>query len=89
MNFEKYVGKFVSVLINGKNDKEENYLGTVDGIENGFMILNTEENVIIDEIAFDTQLIKSIWVYKERTPQQKKLALRDKYYLGYPSANRK
>lgn len=84
MEWEQYIGKIISVLIVGKGDKEENYVGIIKDVIGDFMILDTSEaNIIISEIAFRTHLIKSIWIYKPKSNKKKKLALRDKYGLGY------
>ncbi len=84
MDWSKYVGKFVSVLIDGKNGKQENYLGTVIDITDGYMTLDTEANIVIESIIFQTNLIKSIWIYKAKSSKDKRVMLRDKYGLGHP-----
>jgi len=85
MDWNKYIGELVSVLIIGKNNKEENYIGFVEDIVDDFLILNTDDaNAIISQITFKTYLIKSVWIYKPKTNKKKKVSLRDKYGLGYP-----
>jgi len=65
MNWNKYKGETVSILITGKDDKTENYMGIITDVKDGFMIIDpNNENFSIREIAFKTDLIKSIWVYK-------------------------
>lgn len=72
MNWEKYIGKTVSVLIVGKEDKEENYIGRIEEISDDYMVLNTDEvNDVISEITFKTNLIKSIWIYKKYKKKKK------------------
>lgn len=87
MDWMQYEGKAVSVLITGKGNKEENYVGTVVGIIDGFMIIDTENsNVTIYQIAFKTNLIRSIWLYKPKDDGKRKVALRDRFALGYPKS---
>lgn len=85
MDWSKYQGKFVSVLITGKEGKEENYLGHIVSTDDGFIVINTKGiNNVIDEIAFKLTMINSIWIYKDKQTKKDKLALRDKCGLGYP-----
>jgi len=64
MNWEAFIGKTVSILITGKEDKAENYMGKIEDIKDGFMILDPNNpNFSIEKIIFKTELIKSVWVY--------------------------
>jgi len=88
VNWAKYQGEFVSVLITGKGGKEENYLGIVKLVDSDYMMLDTSKpNKVIDEITFRLTLINSIWIYKPKDTKRKskkaRLANRDKYGLGY------
>jgi len=67
MDWSKYIGKVVSILIIGKEDKTENYMGIIEEItDDGFLVLNPNNpNFTIDKIIFKTDLIKSVWVYGE------------------------
>ncbi len=68
MNWAEYKGKVVSILIIGKEDKTENYMGIIEDVtEDGFMILNPNNpNFTIEKIIFKTNLIKSVWVYGQK-----------------------
>ncbi len=68
LDWAKYIGKTVSILITGKDDKTENYMGIIAEVSDGFMILDpNNENFSIETIIFRTALIKSIWVYKPQS----------------------
>lgn len=70
MDWSKVIGKQISVLIVGKGEKIENYLGVVAEVEGDYLTLNLNNpnpNFTIDKIIFSTELIKSMWVYKEGT----------------------
>jgi len=66
LNWCDYIGKAVSILITGKDDKTENYMGIIETItDDGFIILDPNNpNFTIGKIIFKTDLVKSIWVYK-------------------------
>lgn len=67
MEWEALKGKTVSILIVGKDDKTENYMGKVESIEDGFMVLDPNNpNFTIDKIIFKIELIKSVWVYSPK-----------------------
>jgi len=88
MNFESYEGRVVSVLIMGKDNQQENYVGVVCIVEDGFMVLDVSGiHSFLDEVNFRTELIQSIWVYREsdikKMTKGRKVQVRDKYELGY------
>lgn len=88
MDFESYEGRVISVLITGKDAKQENYVGKVAKVEDGFMVIDlTGGHAFLDEISFRTELVQSIWVYREdsveKMAQARKVQLRDKYGLGH------
>ena len=88
MIWAKYQGEFVSVLITGKDGKEENYQGVVKATDEDYMVLDTSKlNKVISEITFRLTLINSIWIYKpkhiERKSKKSRLANRDRFGLGY------
>mgnify|MGYP001612403433 CR=1 FL=1 len=66
MDWKQYQGKTVSILIVGKEDKTENYMGVIKCItDDNFIVLDTNNpNFTISEIIFRADLIKSVWVYK-------------------------
>ena len=65
MNWNKLIGRTVSILITGKEDKTENYMGIIEDItDDGFIILNPNNpKFTIEKIIFKADLIKSVWVY--------------------------
>ena len=66
MNWSKYIGETVSILIIGKGDKTENYMGIIKAVCDGYMVLDpNNDNFTIKEIIFKVELIKSIWIYKQ------------------------
>ncbi len=61
MNWNTLVGKKVSILIVGKEDKTENYMGIVSSVEDDFLTLDTNNPTFnIETIIFRTDLIKSV-----------------------------
>ncbi len=68
MNWNYYKGKIVSILIIGKDDKTENYMGKIEDItDDGYMILDPNNpNFTIEKTIFKTDLIKSIWIYGDK-----------------------
>ena len=65
MEWNVLVGRTVSILIIGKEDKTENYMGKVEKIDDGFLFLDTQNpNFSIEKIIFNVNLIKSVWLYK-------------------------
>ena len=65
MKWDILIGRTVSILITGKEDKTENYMGMVEKIEDDFLFLDTQNpNFTIEKIIFKVNLIKSVWVYK-------------------------
>lgn len=67
MNWKEYIGKTVSILITGKDSKIENYMGIIQSVSGGFMVIDTNNpNFTIDKVIFKTNLILGIWIYKEK-----------------------
>ncbi len=66
LDWSQYIGKPLSILITGKDDKTENYMGIIETItDDSFIILDSNNpNFTIGKIIFKTDLVKSIWVYK-------------------------
>ena len=65
MDWSSLIGHTVSILIKGKGDKIENYMGKVISIEDSFMTLYPENpEFSVEAIIFHTELIKSVWVYR-------------------------
>ncbi len=69
MDWKQYIGRTVSILIVGKDDKTENYMGIIKTVtDDGFMILDPNNpNFTMSEIIFRVNLIKSVWVYRKLT----------------------
>ncbi len=85
MDWIKFKDKPISVIIIGKNGKEENYVGFVTEVDDTFMVVSTEDNFVIDEIIFRVDKIVSIWIYKQTITKKKRVEVRDRYGLGYPN----
>lgn len=88
MDFKSYKGRVVSVLITGKNNQQENYVGIVCEVEDGFMKLDISEvHSYLEEVSFRTELVQSIWVYHDTDIKEmlktRKVQERDKYGLGH------
>lgn len=65
MDWTNLKGRTVSILIKGKNDKTENYMGKVVLLEDGFITLDPQNpEFSVDWIIFHTDLIRSVWVYR-------------------------
>lgn len=65
MKWQEYIGKTVSILITGKDKKIENYMGKIESVSNGFMVIDTNNpNFTIDKVIFRTTLILGVWIYK-------------------------
>ena len=74
VDWNRYVGCLISVLIVGKDDKTENYMGLIEEItDDGFMVLNPNNpEFTVEMIIFKTDLIKSVWIYKNNHVYKKK-----------------
>ena len=71
MPWEEYIGRFVSVLIDGKDGKVENYLGTIthfDAEPPIIVLAPNNPNFNVCEILIRPDIIRSIWVYKDNIP---------------------
>ena len=68
-DFSKLQGKMVSILIVGKNQKNETFKGIIEGIEGDFIILNTDwgqSDFPLSQVLIRTSMVQSVWVYREK-----------------------
>jgi ribosome maturation factor RimP len=67
MDFSILVGRRVSVLITGKGEKKETYNGTVESVEDNFIVMKSLPSVTfeIEKFLIRTDIIESVWVFKE------------------------
>ena len=67
MNWNDYVGKTVSILITGKDNKIENYMGVIEEVsDDGFLVLDPNNpNYSLEKLIFRLAVITSVWIYKE------------------------
>jgi len=66
MRFEELIGKTISVLLTGKDNKKEAYTGVLEEIQGDYLILkflNTAHT--IDRVVVRKDVIESMWIYKD------------------------
>jgi len=64
--FKDLIGKRVSILITGKDNKKEAYTGILDVVEEKWIHIKFfEEMLILDGIWIRKDAVESIWIYRE------------------------
>lgn len=66
MDFSKLKDKYVSILITGKANKKETYMGIVTEV-NEYLIMKSlpSDKFVIDQFIIRLDIIESVWVFKE------------------------
>lgn len=69
MDFSTLIGKRVSVLITGRGLKKESYNGTIESVEDNYVLIRSLPSLTfeIEKFIIREDIIESIWVYKEAT----------------------
>lgn len=66
MYFDNLIGKKVSILLEGKDNKIEDYSGILEEVHDDYVKLNPNNpNYTIEYLMISKDIIKSVWVYKE------------------------
>ena len=68
MIFENLIGKRVSVLITGKSDKKETYMGIIVAVKDGYVFVESlpSASFEIETFIIRADIIESMWVFKEK-----------------------
>lgn len=65
MNWQQYLGRKVSIIITGKNDNTDNYVGIVATVEDGWLTLDINNPKLpLEKLIVKIDSIHSIWLYK-------------------------
>ena len=66
MDFSKLKNKYISVLITGKANKKETYMGIVTEV-NEYLIMKSlpSDKFVIEQFIIRLDLIESVWVFKD------------------------
>uniref|UniRef100_A0A6H1ZGI5 Uncharacterized protein n=1 Tax=viral metagenome TaxID=1070528 RepID=A0A6H1ZGI5_9ZZZZ len=71
MDWEQFEGRTVSVLITGKGEKKESFIGTVEVTEGDFLIINPNNpNFGLEMFYIRKDIIESIWLYKRKKEKE-------------------
>jgi len=67
MDFKNLMGKMLSILITGKGNKKESYMGILVDVDDKYISLKTLPNdeFEIENFIIRLDLIESVWIYKE------------------------
>jgi len=73
-DFSKLIGKTLSILLTGKREKKETYMGTLEEVEEDFVVLKTfpSSTFQVDKFIIRISLIESVWVYKDNKTYEQK-----------------
>jgi len=66
--WDKMVGRIISVLIVGKDNKNETFTGILEEISGKYLIISPNDpnfNFNIETFLIEKDFVKSVWVYKK------------------------